>query len=165
VKALTLWQPWASLVALGHKRVETRCWSTGYRGPIGIHAAKAIPPAWLGASRHSKEFQFELGEVLHESNLEKAVSLLPLGAVLAVARLVDIVPTGEIRDEISQRERIFGNYEEGRFAWFLDLEDIFEYPIFASGRQRLWNWNEPPSARKRFVGTGPRSHSVRRRAV
>lgn len=33
MKALTIQQPWASLVRRGHKRYETRGWSTSYRGP------------------------------------------------------------------------------------------------------------------------------------
>jgi hypothetical protein len=40
VKAITLQQPWASLIALGAKSVETRSWSTAYRGPLAIHAGK-----------------------------------------------------------------------------------------------------------------------------
>lgn len=40
MKALTLWQPWASLVALGVKTIETRSWSTSHRGPLAIHASK-----------------------------------------------------------------------------------------------------------------------------
>ena len=40
MKALSLWQPWASLVALRVKTIETRSWSTSYRGPLAIHAAK-----------------------------------------------------------------------------------------------------------------------------
>lgn len=46
MKALTLTQPWASLVALGEKRIETRSWGTSYRGELAIHAAASIPPAW-----------------------------------------------------------------------------------------------------------------------
>ena len=38
MKALTLWQPWASLVGPA-KTIETRGWYTNYRGPIAIHAA------------------------------------------------------------------------------------------------------------------------------
>lgn len=38
MKALTLHQPWATLVALGIKTVETRSWYTPYRGPLAIHA-------------------------------------------------------------------------------------------------------------------------------
>ncbi len=37
-RALTLWQPWASLIAIGAKTIETRSWSTAYRGPLLIHA-------------------------------------------------------------------------------------------------------------------------------
>ena len=39
MKAITLWQPWASLLACGAKQYETRSWATNYRGPIAIHAA------------------------------------------------------------------------------------------------------------------------------
>src|ERR1700694_3122793 len=40
MKALSLWQPWASLIAMGLKEFETRHWATSYRGPLVIHAAK-----------------------------------------------------------------------------------------------------------------------------
>ncbi len=40
MKAITIWQPWASLLACGAKQYETRSWATSYRGPIAIHAAK-----------------------------------------------------------------------------------------------------------------------------
>src|SRR3982751_1322426 len=43
MKALTLTQPWATLVAIGAKRIETRSWSTTYRGEVAIHAAKGFP--------------------------------------------------------------------------------------------------------------------------
>ena len=43
MKAITLWQPWASLIACGAKKYETRSWATRYRGPIAIHAAKKYP--------------------------------------------------------------------------------------------------------------------------
>jgi hypothetical protein len=42
MKALTLIQPWATLVALGEKQIETRSWDTKYRGPLAIHAGKKI---------------------------------------------------------------------------------------------------------------------------
>lgn len=43
MKALTLHQPWATLVALGVKSIETRSWTTSHRGPIAIHAARTMP--------------------------------------------------------------------------------------------------------------------------
>lgn len=49
MKALTIWQPWASLLVSGQKKYETRSWATAYRGPIAIHAAMAA-----GASDHRR---------------------------------------------------------------------------------------------------------------
>ncbi len=58
MKALSLHQPWASLIAIGAKRVETRHWTTSYRGPLAIHAAattagldglKDERHGWIGA--------------------------------------------------------------------------------------------------------------------
>jgi len=43
MKALTLTQPWASLMALQSKTIETRSWYTAYRGELVIHAAKGFP--------------------------------------------------------------------------------------------------------------------------
>lgn len=43
IKAITLWQPWALLMALKEKEYETRSWMTTYRGPLAIHAAKNFP--------------------------------------------------------------------------------------------------------------------------
>ena len=39
MKALSLRQPWASLIANGRKTIETRTWRTHYRGPLAIHAS------------------------------------------------------------------------------------------------------------------------------
>ena len=40
MKAITIWQPWGSAIAIEAKGYETRGWATSYRGPIAIHAAK-----------------------------------------------------------------------------------------------------------------------------
>lgn len=39
MKALSLRQPWASMIADGRKTIETRTWRTRYRGPLAIHAS------------------------------------------------------------------------------------------------------------------------------
>ncbi len=47
MKALSIKQPWANLIASGEKTIETRTWSTDYRGPLLIVSSKLpnIPPA------------------------------------------------------------------------------------------------------------------------
>jgi activating signal cointegrator 1 len=143
MKALTLWQPWASLVAMGEKKVETRCWSTKYRGELAIHAAAKSPPKWLGASREFPEFRRELADVFcaRERDLAARIDvMLPRGVVLCVVRLVDIQTTDEAAGFLCQRELIFGNYEEGRYAWFFEMVERFETPVPARGNRLLWNW-------------------------
>ena len=44
MKAISLWQPWASAIAIGEKTIETRSWWTPHRGALAIHAAKTDTP-------------------------------------------------------------------------------------------------------------------------
>jgi hypothetical protein len=142
MKALTLWQPWASLIAQGEKKVETRSWCTKYRGDLAIHASAKAPPKWLGASRFSAAFRNELADVLmvRTDRVDLRTRALPLGAILCIVRLAAIEPTEQVAGILCQRELIFGNYEEGRYAWFLELVSTFETPIPAKGNRMLWNW-------------------------
>lgn len=145
VKALTLWQPWASLVAMGEKLVETRSWATAYRGELAIHSAQKKPPPWLGASRHSEVFRDELADVFNCrcDLVDSPVRALPLGAILCIVRLVSIEETAAVREILSEREQIFGNYEDGRYAWFFEMVERFEEPLPAKGNRMLWNWDRP----------------------
>jgi len=142
MKALSLWQPWASLIALGEKRIETRIWSTKHRGPLAIHAAAKLPPRWLGASRHKEIFRNELADVLNvrRDHVASEIRKLPYGCVLCVVNLSAIEETSAVREILCQRELIFGNYEDGRYAWTLELTEKFERPIPAKGNRMLWNW-------------------------
>jgi hypothetical protein len=47
MKALSVKQPWASMIASGEKTIETRTWSTNYRGDLLIVSSKTpkIEPA------------------------------------------------------------------------------------------------------------------------
>ena len=142
MKALTLWQPWASLIALGEKTVETRCWDTKYRGELAIHAATRMPARYLGASRYLPAFGDECADVLKVKRdaVGPAINQLPRGAVLCVVRLMQVERTEFARSYLCQRELIFGNYDDGRYAWILELVEKFETPIPAKGNRMLWNW-------------------------
>jgi len=145
MKALSLWQPWATLVALREKRYETRDWATNYRGPLAIHATAKMPPYWLGASRNTEIFRNELSDVFNVRREYDvyAAKKLPLGCVLCIVNLVDIQETRDLREILCERERIFGNYDDGRYAWHLELMEVFEPPIPAKGNRMLWNWERP----------------------
>jgi len=96
MKALSLWQPWASLIALDVKRIETRGWSTKYRGPLAIHAGKSEPPRGKvgdytpSRPRLPKTAGWELWPTAR--HLRRTMTPLPLGAVVATCTLVDVVP-------------------------------------------------------------------------
>lgn len=126
MRCISLWQPWASAIALGVKRVETRHWSTDYRGPLAIHASK----------RWTRE-QIEFAQV--ERSLGRLPGRIPLGALIAVCDLVDVRPTLELKTQVSAIERIYGNYEPGRFGWVLENVRALPEPIAFCGRQGFFN--------------------------
>lgn len=126
MKAISLWQPWATLVAIGAKEYETRSWYTKYRGLLAIHAAKK----WDDVQRaycQQEPFLSAIGE--HG---------LPLGAIVAVVKLVDVQKTDAIAKSIGKNERAFGNYLPDRYAWKLELVKRLEKPIPMNGAQGLF---------------------------
>jgi hypothetical protein len=48
MKALSIKQPWAALIAHGIKDIENRTWKTKFRGKIYIHASGQIYPLFKG---------------------------------------------------------------------------------------------------------------------
>jgi len=129
VKALTLTQPWASLMALGYKQVETRSWKTQYRGPLAIHAAKGFP----SAARQFAEVERAIGRV---------PARIPRGAVVCIIDLVDCQPTEDVALRISGLERHLGDYAPGRWAWLFEPSTlrVLPDPIPARGALSLWEW-------------------------
>ncbi len=114
MKAISLHQPWASLVATGVKTIETRSWSTKYRGPLAIHAAKRQPDQALALGprtadghpdpqvgwvvgwdyrppSHPVLYRRPLPIPLTEADRDRGLPL-PLGAVVATCELVDVLP-------------------------------------------------------------------------
>lgn len=115
MKAISLWQPWATAMAIGLKSIETRHWSTNVRGLIAIHAAKQ----WQLPER---EWAAELAE-LHDA---PAIANPPLGRLVAVGKLVAVKRTEDLISTISDAEKTFGNYEPRRFGWI--FQDIVALP-------------------------------------
>lgn len=170
MKAITIWQPWASLLACGAKQYETRSWKTDYRGPIAIHAAK-------------KDIHSILGDLPYDTivpmlaNLYKWMGIesgaadrleQTQGCIIATAELVncwhivyhpgtdiDIAKSIKIGAELdvpkhhpdfhkyivpTEKEILFGDWTPGRYAWELTNVKMLPEPIMVKGKQRLWNW-------------------------
>lgn len=128
MKILSLWEPWASLMAIGAKRIETRSWSTPYRGWLAIHAAKR----WTFDERMYAESEPFVSSCLG-ANWKPA-----LGCIVAVAKLIEMVPTDMIHrgyHPITEQERAFGNYEPGRYGWVTTSAFRLPQPIPLHGQQ------------------------------
>ena len=142
MKAITIHQPWASLIILGFKELETRGWDTNYRGEIAIHAGKKIIPF--------NEIFGELSIAQQKTIMDKicreygTYEQLPTGVILGTAQLTKTYRTEVIADCLFSSEKACGDFTPGRYAW--RLSDINKYvkPIPARGLQRLWNWEERP---------------------
>lgn len=166
MKALTVLQPWASAIALGAKRIETRHWSTKYRGPLLIHAGKsrAFVPREIqgfGSNERSQIGYPVLGmlglwDQFHDDTL-------PLGAIVAVARLVTVLPLDGFsvgcyyrvwdeheldgtpleetppRTEFTFQEQALGDFSPGRYGWVLADVRPLAQPIPWKGAQGLFD--------------------------
>lgn len=134
MKAISLWEPWATAIAIGAKKIETRGWYTGYRGKLAIHAAKTRD--------HADVFLFVpiVRDAFAAAGITE-VGHLAFGCIVATCRLAACWKTEHIVGGIGELERALGGYEAGRFGWV--LEDIvrLEKPIPARGSQGFWEWN------------------------
>ena len=162
-KVISLLQPWAQLTVTpnpqtgqAEKRIETRSWPTNYRGRLAIHASKSPRDIKrLGGQEHFKDalypyFAPNFSGAIYPITLtwtetENMVApiWLPLGAIVGHVRLVDCIQmTAAWIETIGKKERAFGHYEVGRWAWLLADAELLPQPIPARGRLGIWDWEE-----------------------
>lgn len=145
IKALTLTQSWATLVASGAKGVETRSWTTKHVGLLAIHAARGFP-RWAEEFCDTEPFHDTLEQAGYQKHPEATHNAwnLPLGQIIAIAwldRVEHITPDYSV----SEQERAFGDYSPGRYAWHFSTVYRLTTPIAARGSLGLWNWQPPES--------------------
>jgi hypothetical protein len=147
LKAVTLYQPYASAIAYGLKTVETRDWPPWHLDslnvtplPLAIHASRRFDAMGLGLEPMRR--------------LERAAGVkvndLPSGCVVAVALLTEARMTRDTReglrgwaDRLPEAEREWGDFGLGRWGWFLTDVWRLKKPVPCRGTQRLWNFTLP----------------------
>lgn len=138
MKAITILQPWASLVMCELKHYETRSWSTRYEGELLIHAGKGVSRdgRWLWERLQERRWLGVGG--LPDCKFND----LPRGVILGRVHLVGCFDTSRVRQAFSDRsiEAGLGDYSDGRFAWLLDVRKVFAQPIPAAGMLGLWEF-------------------------
>lgn len=153
MKALTLWQPWASLVMLGAKPYEFRSWpapdfAAGQR--IVIHAAARQPKMSelyellrdLGTDEDGSYLDVEVARPFLEKCNTGLVCNRPLEfrCGLGTAMLGRPVRAIDI-PEIASRGR--DRVDPGMWAWPLSGIRRWQTPVDCSGAQGFWNWPLP----------------------
>ena len=150
LKAISVTQPWSTLIAIGGKNIETRSWRTDYHGWIAIHAAKSMHGAdEMRCLREPFYSALRKAGLKIPCRLERGAHLtLTRGAIVAVANLhkveririraadgATIIPSWPIPKE----EIPFGDYTPGRYAWVLTNSRPLKEPIPCRGALGLWD--------------------------
>lgn len=117
MKALTIRQPYASLIVAGVKDVENRSWTSGHRGTVAIHAGRVdrVGP--------QASMAWHIATVL---GLE-----LPTGAILGVVDLVDVVEGASSPWALP-----------GHRHWVLRGARPLDHPVPMRGHLNLWEVND-----------------------
>ena len=151
MKAIALYQPWATLAALGIKRIETRSWKPpgaliGQR--IAIHA---------GARRPTGKDMEILSWVAEGRDSLPPDDAYPLGCILATVKLVSVWRVEKLTHDGTMAVASdsagqvlyfptdpYGDFSWGRYLWELDNVERIDPPLPAKGGQRVWEWEAPP---------------------
>jgi activating signal cointegrator 1 len=140
MKAISMWEPYASLVSVSAKKNETRSFPISYRGDLLICASKVkhLPPPelceWLWDNSHLFGVFREFDELWNG---------LPFGKAVCIVEVYDCQPTsffhGAVPLKLSQQEAMMGDYTPGRFAWLTRNCRRFKQPFPVTGRQGFFN--------------------------
>lgn len=128
MKVLTIKEPYASIIMSGLKEYETRSWKTNYRGKIYIHASIKIDD--------DLKSRKDLQKLVYDNN----ITLKP-GYILCEAYLDDCIYMNDMFiKNVSDKEKMVGRYELGRYAWHLSDIRVIE-PVQAKGKLGIWNYD------------------------
>lgn len=134
MKALSLWNPWAVMMAKSLKLIETRSRPISHRGPLVI-CSTIRTPSWV-----FNDLQPNEGLYWKTQGFSERWETLPSGVGLCVVEVYGCVPTESLRGLLSLREANAGDYTPGRFAIMTrDCRPFFR-PIPCKGKQGLWEF-------------------------
>lgn len=123
MKAVTVKQPYASLIRDGIKKYEFRNLNTSYRGQIFIHASKQDNP---------------IAMIIHEHlDLD-----YPRSKVIAVANLVDCLEfNDDLRERLISENQINYSYStcSHKYAWVLEDVKPINSDVEVKGQLGIWN--------------------------
>ena len=151
--AITLQQPWATLIALGMKKVETRSWPAPARlagKRIAVHAGKRL--VRQPGEAIEKELRAHWGEDWRSDMPTGAVVATAVLAGMAQVEYLDLTSGHAVHDADTEmgcavgvaRTKIdpWGDFRPGRWLWFFTDVVALSEPMPAVGHQSFWHWTE-----------------------
>ena len=122
MKAITIKQPWASLIINGYKKYEFRTWKTNYRGKVLIHAGLSIEKENIERFKHlNLNYDF--------------------GCIIGEAEIVDcIFVDDKFKEELI---KIDNEVYKNSSGYGFKLENIVKYeePIYCKGKLSFWEYD------------------------
>ena len=127
MKAITIKQPYASLIREGYKEYEFRTWKTNYRGEIYIHAGKGIDKEGMN---RVKDYHLSY----------------PSGCIIAKAKITDCVEVDEklSQELLKKNKNVYHNLQnkkEKRYGFKIENVQKID-PIPVKGKLSLWDYEE-----------------------
>lgn len=142
MRAISLWQPWASLWLTERKIHETRTWFASYRGPLAVHAAKrALTAAEI------RMFPPRLLDIVQSEFGFAWPGALPYGSLIGVVELERCRHTEDVYDaswfdgkaERAPDDYWCGDFSAGRFAWQRGGYQLLKTPLPFKGQQGFFS--------------------------
>jgi hypothetical protein len=138
MKAISVWEPWASLLACGHKWYETRSWTPPIDcmrvRDIAIHAGKSrVGMEYLGRDARLAAI---CDQVLGADFADRCETF---GSVIAVGQISRTIATEAAQAvDVTEREKAMGDWSPGRYGWrFVDVRKL-SHPVPCRGMQKLF---------------------------
>ncbi len=141
MKAISIKQPWASLIIEGVKDIENRTWKTSYRGTVLIHSSSKPINNFVDIGQFLTVYQMI-------EAFENEFKLGPLSAILGTVDIVDcVINHPSIWAEKTEATIDFNlkpltaTYKP-IYNWVLANPVKFENPILnVKGKLSFWDYN------------------------
>lgn len=124
MKAITIKQPFASLIIEGYKEYEFRTWRTKFRGDILIHAGKGVDKKAMEKYKH-------------------LVSDCPSGCMLGIVKITDCIKIDDEAREMLKDNIVYDNVVNNKdwdgFGFKIEsIRKVENTP--ANGKLSLWDF-------------------------
>lgn len=160
MNTVTLWQPYAGLIAAGAKTIETRSWApheAAHMKPLYIHAAASAPAitrgvidtvSWMWARSRPRGAIVARCLLTGWAQVKRLTGpghpgVYPIAEICIASAMTSPQARAHEFDIGRIQTDGYGDYTPGRWLWMLDDIEKIVPPIPAKGRQRIWQWTPP----------------------